>query len=63
MSCLITPLLFLRQGLSLNLELGWWPASPHDPSVSVPHGGGDITACVAISGLLSRCCNFAGLHI
>ena len=26
----------VRQGLSLNLELGWWPASPSDPPVSTP---------------------------
>lgn len=24
----------LRQGLSLNLQLGWWPASPSNPSAS-----------------------------
>lgn len=27
----------LRQGPSLDLELGWWPSSPRDPPVSTPH--------------------------
>lgn len=34
MSCSTTLCLILRQGLSLNLELAWQPASPNDHSES-----------------------------
>ena len=30
----------VRQGLSLNLELGWQVSSPRHPSVSTPHATG-----------------------
>jgi hypothetical protein len=30
---LLLSLILLRQGLTLNLELSWWPSSPIDPSV------------------------------
>lgn len=33
---LLLSLILLRQGLTLNLELSWWPSSPIDPSVFVP---------------------------
>jgi hypothetical protein len=39
LSCHLTP---LRQGLPLNLELGWQPSSPSNPSVSASHGSGGI---------------------
>lgn len=45
--CSITlPLLLLRWGLLLGLELGQWPASPTDPLISSPHGAGFIGICV-----------------
>lgn len=30
-------LISLKQSLSLNLKVGWWPASPSNPLVSAPH--------------------------
>lgn len=35
--CLPTYIIPLGQGLSLNLELGWQPASPSNPFVTMPH--------------------------
>lgn len=39
-----------RQGISLNLELCWWPPSPSDPPVSAPHSAG-VTNVAAKSSL------------
>lgn len=33
-------LFVFRQGLSLILELDWWPANPSNPPVSSPHKTG-----------------------
>lgn len=32
--------IFLRQGLFLSLELGWWQARPNSLPVSIPHKAG-----------------------
>lgn len=36
----------LRQGLSLNLELGWQPSSPGNPPISTCHNSEDIDTYV-----------------
>lgn len=43
MSCpiFVHPIL-LKQSVSLNLELGWWPARPGEPLVYVSLGAGDL---------------------
>lgn len=40
----------LRQDLSLDLELGWQPASPCDPLVSNPHSTGVTDECGELGG-------------
>lgn len=48
-SCSLTPCLIpMRQVISLSLEPNWPPASPRDPSVSVPPGTGIAAACPAM---------------
>lgn len=48
-SCSLTLCLIpMRQVLSLSLEPSWPPASPRDPSVSVPPGTGIAAACPAM---------------
>lgn len=45
--CSVTlPLVLLRQGLSLDPELGQWPANPIDTIASSPHGAGLTDTCV-----------------
>jgi hypothetical protein len=49
-ACSITLLVLLRQGLSLDLDLGRWPASPIALLVTVPHNAGLRGTCVDSQG-------------
>ena len=41
----------LRQGISVALELGWWPANPSNPPVSIPQRTGVTGTHTAMPGL------------
>ena len=59
MSCSITlHLIPFRQGLSLNLELGYQPANPCDPSVSPPPPSVELQMYIAMMGFSCRCWGF-----